>query len=656
VAHAPRTAPNTMPRDEKIELRAGPVEAFLVNGELRYLRFGDVELLRRVYVAVRDRLWRAIPPRISNLQSRIERGYFHVVFTAAHEQGEVDFRWTGTITGEASGKIIFTMDGEAQRDFPRNRIGICALYPTPECAGRRCRIEHTGGAIEEGVFPQLIAPHQPFKNIRAITHEMASGLAAEVRLTGEVFEMEDQRNWTDGSYKIYGTPLNLPFPVAVRKGEKISQSCTLTLQGETPARLSERADERAGAAIAVTFDEGFVTRLPQIGLGAASHGQPLSERELGRLRLLNPSHLRVDLELQRPDYKPALTAAANEARELGAKLEVALFLSGDAAAELRELKREAERLNPPVARWLIFHIAEKVTAEKWAGLAREILANGNTAARIGAGTNLYFTELNRDRPAESVADVICYSINPQVHATDEDTLVESLAAQSATVESARRFTGNAPLAITPVTLRPRFNPHAANEEAGSQSGMRPGALPDALPGAVDVRQMSLFAAAWTLGSLKYLAESGVESVTYYETTGWRGVMETEQGSPEPELFPSLPGSVFPLWSVLAEVGEFAGAEVIRTISSEPLKVISLALRRAEKLRLMLANLSGEPQSVWIDRIEKAAQVRRLNEGNLPSAISTPKKFRGQSLTLMTPAQGGLELTLLPDEIVTLDFL
>ena len=240
--------------------------------------------------------------------------------------------------------------------------------------------------------------------------------------------------------------------------------------------------------------------------------------------------------------------------------------------------------------------------------------------------------------------------------TDEDALVESLAAQAATVESARQFTGNVPLAITPVTLRRRFNPHAANEEAGVQLGMRPGTLPGALPDTVDVRQMSLFAAVWTLGSLKYLAESGVESVTYYETTGWRGVMETEQGSPEPELFPSLPGSVFPLWLALADVGELAGAEVIRTISSEPLKVISLALRRAEKPRLMLANLSGEPQSVRIDRIGKAAQVRRLNESNLPSAISKPEKFRRQPFTLMTPAQGGLEINLLPDEIVTLDFL
>ncbi len=36
-------------RSERTELSAGPVRMLLVNGELRYLRAGDVEVLRRVY-------------------------------------------------------------------------------------------------------------------------------------------------------------------------------------------------------------------------------------------------------------------------------------------------------------------------------------------------------------------------------------------------------------------------------------------------------------------------------------------------------------------------------------------------------------------------------------------------------------------------------
>ena len=86
-------------------------------------------------------------------------------------------------------------------------------------------------------------------------------------------------------------------------------------------------------------------------------------------------------------------------------------------------------------------------------------------------------------------------------------------------------------------------------------------------------------AGWTLGSIKYLSESGAPSVTYYETTGWRGVMEIENGSPLPEKFRSLPGAVFPLYPILADVGEFAGGEVLISKSSDPLKVEGITLRK-----------------------------------------------------------------------------
>ena len=107
------------------------------------------------------------------------------------------------------------------------------------------------------------------------------------------------------------------------------------------------------------------------------------------------------------------------------------------------------------------------------------------------------------------------------------------------MESAKQFVGKLRLAISPITLKPRFNPVAIGPE--------PEPAPGELPSQVDVRQMSLFGAGWTLGSIKNLAQSGASSLTYYETTGWRGVMETERGCPIPEKFRSLPGTIFPLY-------------------------------------------------------------------------------------------------------------
>ncbi|MGD9714860.1 MAG: hypothetical protein AB7V46_22785, partial [Thermomicrobiales bacterium] len=38
-------------------LYAGPLSAVLEGGDLRYVRLGDVEIVRRLYIAIRDRNW-----------------------------------------------------------------------------------------------------------------------------------------------------------------------------------------------------------------------------------------------------------------------------------------------------------------------------------------------------------------------------------------------------------------------------------------------------------------------------------------------------------------------------------------------------------------------------------------------------------------------
>jgi hypothetical protein len=364
------------------------------------------------------------------------------------------------------------------------------------------------------------------------------------------------------------------------------------------------------------------------------------------LKLLNLAHLRVDLKLSDPGHAERLRQSSHEAASLGVPLEAAVILSNSAEGELRSLVELVRSVKPTVCRWLIFHAAEKSTAEQWVKLARKHLEGYDPRAKVFSGTNAYFTELNRGRPPIESLDGVCYSINPQVHAFDNRSLVETLEAHVATVESARQFTGKLPLAISTITLKPRFNPDA--------TAAVPDPAPGTLPPQVDVRQMSLFGAGWTLGSVKYVAESGVEFVTYYETTGWRGVMETEAGSPVPDKFRSLPASVFPLYHVLADVGELVGGDVITVRSSDPLRVESLMLVRGDRQRLLVANLTGEPQTVAISGLNSRLNVKRLNEDNVFDAMLEPGKFRASSSETVTATQGDLEIRLRPFEIARID--
>ena len=50
-------------------------------------------------------------------------------------------------------------------------------------------------------------------------------------MRGDIFEMEDQRNWSDASFKTYCTPLALPFPVEIDAGTAVTQEVCISLLG-----------------------------------------------------------------------------------------------------------------------------------------------------------------------------------------------------------------------------------------------------------------------------------------------------------------------------------------------------------------------------------------------------------------------------------------
>ncbi len=620
------------PVPDWMALRAGPLTMYFDRklAFLRYVRLGDHEVIRGLYAAVRDRNWGTVPPQVNDLKATVYEGGFEVTFDVVCRQGPIDFLWKGRLRGSEEGTVRFEMDGEARSTFLRNRIGFCLLHPIRECAGNPCAVEQTGGGREEGRFPELISPHQPFFNIAAISHEVEPGVTAEVRFEGEVFEMEDQRNWTDASYKTYCTPLARPFPVKVPKGTRIKQSVTLRLEGEP----RETGGRRRSPAVEIRPVDGEAAPLPPVGLRYADESPVPTPAQTARLRAMSPSHLRVDLHLEDEGWGKVFRQAASLARELGVPLEAAVYAGEDAEAQLRRLAAAEAELEPRIVRWLVYDEKKRWTTAGLLGRARRFLKGP-----VGAGADTNFTELNRNRP-EQEPDVICYAVNPQVHAFDNASLVETFEGLRDTVRTARSFAGAATIAVTTVTLRQQFNPVATGKVEQD---------PDALPSSVDPRQMSLFGAGWTLGSLQALCESGAGSVTYYETTGWRGVMELEGGPPMPDRFPSIPGAVFPLYHVLADVQEFAGGEVVPAAVSRPLEAAAMMLQKDGRRCVLAANVSGKVLYLriatpgWEGRWRK----RVLDEYSAERAMREPEEFRRSEWGPATVRGGVLSVALLP---------
>ncbi len=636
------------PPRETRTLRAGPVSAQLDGGDLRYVRVGAVELVRRIYVAVRDLNWNTLPSALTDVQVDQRADGFTVRFACRNQEGDIDFSWEGTIAGASDGTITYTMDGVAQSHFRYAKIGICLHHPIRENAGRPFSGHAPEGTVS-GTLPQTIGPQihlddgtdlPLFPPVDALQIDLADGVAVQFAFEGSLFEMEDQRNWTDASFKSASTPASLGYVHEAHPGKKIRQSVAVRVVGAATAPAP------AATAVRVTLGEPTGRRLPPIGLGTASHGGELAPREIELLRRLRLDHLRVDLHLGDPSYRSAFERSAAACRALGCGLELAVFLPADGdAAALGDLAALLSKAGVLVRSVLVFREGEEVAAGRWVQLVRERLRAAAPDALFAGGTNVYFNELNRNRPQIEAMDAVVYSVNPQIHAFDEASLAEALEGQAETVASARAFAGDLPLLVSPITLKPRFNAVATVAE-----GERP---PDRLPDPVDPRQMSLFGAAWTLGSVARLAASGAASLTYYETTGWRGVMETEAGSPPGLPFPSPPGAVFPLYHVFADLAEWPGAELLDCASSDPLAVTALAVR-AGALHLVLANMTPREQEVQVGRLDAPrAVLRRLDAETAPAAIANPDRFRAATESV-APGSGTLTLQLAPFEIARLD--
>lgn len=643
--------------EDPIELRAGPLT---INFEpdtafLRPIVWEDHEVLRGIYAAVRDHNWNTIPTTVHDLELQRTARAFTLTFAVDAVETPVDFRWVGRIEGDSDGTVRYEMKGEAHSAFRRNRIGFCVLHP-PSCAGEPCHLTKTNGDNVESSFPDAIAPHQPFKDLRAITHPVAEDRRLRVEFEGEIFETEDQRNWTDASFKTYCTPLAEPFPVAVDVGDTVEQAVTVRLlQSDTEdtsgnvsssRQIDASARGRPWHTLSLDPNPEYVP-LPSLG-AELTNPSALDRTRKRRLGEIGLDHIRLELRPDQDNWKERLRRGSDLAREHGLDLELPLFLTDDADVELEAVVDHLEAESPPLARVLILHEEQKVPADRWPRLARQKLVPSLDGAALISGTDCFFTELNRNRPDSEPLDGVCYSLNPQVHAFDNRSIVETLQVQADTVWSTRRFMEDLPVVVSPVTLRPRFNPNATGPEPEPE----PGELPDS----VDPRQMSLFAAAWTTGSLHALCATGASALTYYEVTGWRGLMEGTDGSPLPDKFPAVEGGVFPLYHVLSDVADFAGGDLLPLQSSRPLAVTGFVLRNDVTSRVLLANLTGEVQVVQIDLPASPPRVRLrpLDETTAETAMRKPGAFRNRSGQERETEEGRLRVSLLPFGVNRID--
>jgi hypothetical protein len=540
---------------------------------LRQVRWGEREVVRAIFGAVRDRNWDTILHRIDDLQVSEQEGAFELSFTARSLAASFPFHWGGRIIGSTEGELTYRFVGKAGGTVWKNRIGLCVLHPTRECVGNACVIEHTDGTKLPGEFPTAISPHQPFKDMRAIQHPIVAGSTASVTITfaGDTFEMEDQRNWSDASFKTYSTPLELPFPVKLDSEATIEQTVHVQVTGVEGGRGAV-GDSSDVVDVEVEW-ENAVARCPVGLLLPEFSSGDVSAAVVERLRQLSPDHLRVDIHVDESNALRALRDATGLCKELGTSLEVALHAETLKDETWNPIEQLLGEHSNRIARCLLFHAKQKTTPAGWFQAAIARLLNSGWDFPVGVGTDAYFAELNREPPLADGSQFVCFSLNPQVHAFDNLTLRENLEALPTMIDSAHRLTSSN-VSISPVTLRPRFNPNATVALSRQEQ----------LHSAIDHRQSTGFGAAWTVGVFaSVLLHSRLGSMTMFEAWGPRGIITDD-------------GNDLPMTAVFDSV--FKSCTMFSTRTSQPLDVQVLAGGRADGERFLLAaNLAEQPTTM-----------------------------------------------------------
>ncbi|WP_376964580.1 hypothetical protein ABNQ39_27645 [Azospirillum sp. A26] len=614
-------------------LRAGPLSAELEDGAMRSIRWRDVEILRGVAFLVRDAHWGTHSAQLSDPEVTETPDRFDVRFQGLVDKDGQRFRYEVRIGGSADGEFVFEAAGMAETDIVTCRTGFVVLHPIAGVAGRPVRIEHADGSGEEGCFPALVSPGQPIFSIRSLAHEPAPGLHALCRLDGDVFEMEDQRNWTDASFKTYVRPLALPTPYVLAAGTRLEQTVRLTVTEEAGGDRGLPAAQPANGTLRLTVGEALNVRMPQVGVGIDTLRLPAQEAGaslihdagvrllVGRFdplasgdetlaafaRLVEATGADLLLELPLPCREPLDT----ELGEIAARIDAArLPISGLTVAPATYL-----RSYQPSGPWPdgpSFVDIYRATRRAFPGLP------------VGGGVHAYFPELNRARPPVEGCDYVSFCTSPIVHAADERSIAQSLEVLPAIMETARSFCGGLPIRVGPSAIGMRDNPYGRGPVDNPGNGRIPMAR-------MDPRQRGLFGAGWYLGYVAELARQGAASVTLGAIAGDFGFVRQPGDWPQP-WFDREPTAIYPAYHIIRALASAGGASLLECRFDGPgATPVALAWQRPggeRAVELWLANLTADPIRIDIGSV-CGGRVQMLTADHFAESSRAPQWMAGE---------------------------
>jgi hypothetical protein len=283
--------------------------------DLRWLRYGGEDVLARVYFAVRDVWWRTVPLSIVARRRTVTPGGFVVEAdaTADWESHPVAV----TLRYVADGPVLTAeCTATALGSFAYGRLGFCLLFGPDAARGRpatswrrdrETAFEFPAAIVtRDDLGPAAVRFHRRFDRLEVTA---GSGRRVCYAFEGDEFEFEDQRNWTDASFKAYSSPPPGGPPAATSAGRTFRQRIRIAVEPGPAPTPTTAADNGAADAIVLGDPVGTV---PRIGLyeGRLS---PRSYRPAGGFYELNAHGLAAARQGRHDSIELAVNGAVHAA-------------------------------------------------------------------------------------------------------------------------------------------------------------------------------------------------------------------------------------------------------------------------------------------------------------------------------------------------------
>jgi hypothetical protein len=514
---------------------ASDFEFLVQSGQIVGVFWRGIEILRGINYLLRDADW-ATP----SAEYVVEKGEGEVGDSFLHVEGrirarEIAYDYTMNVRSREEHQIVIETTGKALSSFCANRVGLTLLHPTPDCVGRSLDVIHSDGGQESVRFPELISPSQPVFDIVSLSYELADGSQMLVRMNShrpsgeeQTFEMEDQRNWGDASYKTYVGSLRDPWPFSVEEGDEFHQSITLSIVPKL------KTDVEVGVG---DVREESEFRCPLMYLAVPFGGAVRGLENVLRFGCFSSDGLKVYLKTHQLDSQE-LEAIRGLQQELGCPLHMELEVHGDVRSALEHVKRECLRYDLEFKSVLACQ-SEYLLSYQPDGIWPDIMALEDfycqvrhhfPESEIGGGMLTYFPELNRKWPPGEVIDFVAHAYCPIIHAADDKTIMQNIKTLGDMRRTVFSRLPGVPYDLTHVSLSMRQNPYGTSLQENPERKRLPMSKEDP-------RERGIFGALWMLKVLDELAMNDVRSVGIGALSGSSSIFdERNEGGKRPTYY------------------------------------------------------------------------------------------------------------------------